>query len=231
MRIVVFGAAGSTGRVLVEQALAAGHQVVAAARRPERVQPRAGLTVIQADVGDADAVSTAVAGSDAVISVVGGTPSRKSVSVYSTAAGSIIGAMHEHGVKRLLVVSSVILEPGWRPSNAFFFNNVLDPLVNRVMARTTHDDMRRMERLVRDSGLDWTIVRPSGLFDNHATTAYEVQEDQADGLFTAREDLAASMLAQVDSNAFVGRAMAVITTQVRPNIAKLIWREAIMSKR
>ncbi|QNE17267.1 SDR family oxidoreductase [Kribbella qitaiheensis] len=230
MRIVVFGAAGSTGRELVEQALAAGHQVVAAVRRPEKVQPRAGLTVVQADVADPEAVRTAVAGSDAVFSVVGGKPSRQPVSLYSTSARNIIDAMHEYGVKRLMVVSSVILEPGWRPSNAFFFNNVIDPLVNRVMVRTTHDDMRRMEQLVRDSGLDWTIARPSGLFSNQAPTRYEVQEDQADGLFTAREDLAAAMLAQLTGDTFVRRAMAVITTAVKPNVAKLIWREAIMSK-
>jgi putative NADH-flavin reductase len=230
MRIVIFGAAGSTGRVLVEQALAAGHEVVAAVRHPQKIQPRPGLTVVRADVADEAAVRTAVAGSDAVFSVVGGKPTRSPVSLYSTAARSIIGAMHESGVKRLFVVSSVILEPGWRPSNAFFFNNVLDPLVNRVMARTTHDDMRRMEQLVRDSGLEWTIARPSGLFSNQAQTQYELHEDQADGLFTAREDLAASMLAQLTGDAYVQRAMAVITTEVKPNIAQLIWREAIMSK-
>lgn len=79
-------------------------------------------------------------------------------------------------------------------------------------------------------GLDWTIVRASGLFSNHERTQYEVQEDQADGLFTAREDLAASMLEQLDGDSFVRKAMAVITTQVRPRIAQVIWREAIMSK-
>jgi putative NADH-flavin reductase len=230
MRIVVFGAAGSTGRTLVEQGLAAGHEVVAAVRSPEKVEPRAGLTVVRADVADPDAVRTAVAGSDAVLSVVGGKPSRQPVSLYSTAARNIIEAMHEYGVRRLLMVSTVILEPGWRPSNAFFFNNVLDPLVNRVLARTTHDDMRRMEALVRESGLDWTLVRPSGLFSNKATTPYEVHEDQADGLFTAREDLAAAMLAQLTGDEFVRRAMAVITTAVKPNVARLIWQEAIMSK-
>lgn len=230
MRIVVFGAAGSTGRILVDQALAAGHQVVAAVRRPEKIQPQAGLTVVKADVGDPATVRTAIAGSDAVFSVVGGKPTRQPVDLYSTAARNIVDAMHEHGVKRLFVVSSVVLEPGWRPSNAFFFNNVLDPLVNRVMLRTSHDDMRRMEQLVRDSGLDWTIVRASGLFSNHQRTQYEVQEDQADGLFTAREDLAASMLEQLDGNRFVQKVMAVITTQVRPRIAQVIWREAIMSK-
>jgi hypothetical protein len=87
--------------------------------------------------------------------------------------------------------------------------------------------MRRMEALVRVSELDWTIARPSGLFDHPGVTRYQVAEDVADGLFTARADLAASMVAQLADDTFVRRAMAVITTEVRPSIAGLIWREAI----
>lgn len=87
-----------------------------------------------------------------------------------------------------------------------------------------------MEALLRDSGLDWTIARPSGLFDHPTTTRYHVAENVADGLFTARADLAASMVAQLTDDRFVRRAMAVITTEVRPSIAGLIWREAVAKK-
>jgi len=107
----------------------------------------------------------------------------------------------------------------------------MDPLVNRRLGRTAHEDMRRMEALVRDSDLDWTIVRPSGLFDHPTVTAYHLEENRPDGLFTARADLAASMLAQLADDHFVRRAMGVITTDVRPSILSLIWREAIAKKR
>jgi putative NAD(P)-binding protein len=90
--------------------------------------------------------------------------------------------------------------------------------------------MRRLEALVRDSDLDWTLVRPSGLFDHPAVTGYTVRRDVADGLFTARPDLAASMLAHLDDERFVRRAMAVITTDVRPSIAGLIWKEAVAKR-
>jgi hypothetical protein len=103
----------------------------------------------------------------------------------------------------------------------------MDPLVNRRLGRTAHQDMHRMKTIVRDSDLDWTIARPSGLFDHPAITDYHVAHDVADGLFTARADLAASMLAQLTDDSFVRRAMAVITTEVRPSILGLIWREAL----
>ncbi|MEE6263493.1 NAD(P)-dependent oxidoreductase [Plantactinospora sonchi] len=231
MRTVIFGASGPTGRQLTTQALAAGHEVTAVTRRPDAVQPRPGLTVVTADVTAPDAVERAVAGSDAVLSSLGVPLSPKPITVYSRGNTNIVAAMHRYGVKRLVTVSSSVLDPRWRPTGELFFNNVMDPLVNRRMGRTAHEDMRRMEAIVRDSDLDWTIARPSGLFDHPTVTRHRVEEDVADGLFTARSDLAASMLAQLTDDRFVRRAMAVITTEVRPSIAGLIWREAIARKK
>jgi len=231
MRIVVFGASGPTGRQFTEQAQAAGHQVTAVTRRPALLAARPGLTVAGADVADPVAVEAVVAGGDAVVSVLGVPFSRQPITVYSVGATNIIAAMHRHGVKRLVVVSSSVTDPDWHPSGAFFFNRVLDPFVNRVLGRTLHADMRRMEALVRASDLDWTIARPSGLFDAPGVTDYQLARDHADGLFTARSDLAASILAQLTDDRFVRQVMAVITTATRPSIAGLIWREAIKKKR
>ncbi|MEW2376467.1 NAD(P)H-binding protein [Micromonospora sp. NPDC047812] len=231
MRIVVFGATGPTGRQLTGQALAAGHEVTAVTRRAGSIQPRAGLTEVTADVGNPDAVERAVVGSDAVLSSLGVPLSPKPITVYSQGNANIVAAMQRHGVKRLVTVSSSVMDPTWRPTGEFFFNNVADPLVNRRMGRTAHEDMRRMEALVGNSDLDWTIARPSGLFDHPTVTRYHVSENVADGLFTARADLAASMVAQLSDDRFVRRAMAVITTEVRPSIVGLIWREAVAKKK
>jgi uncharacterized protein YbjT (DUF2867 family) len=230
MRIVVLGATGPTGRRLTDQALAAGHRVTAVARRPESLPPRAGLTAVAADAGDPEAVDAAVAGADAVLSALGARPGRRPVTVYSAGARNVITAMERHGVRRLLAISSSVNDPAWRPSGAFLFNHVLDPYVNRVIARTAHEDMRRMEALIRASGLDWTIVRPSGLFDTPAVTDYRLAENSADGVYTARADLAASMLRELTEDRFVRRAMGVVTTDVRPSLPRLIWTEAVRKK-
>ncbi|MET7372573.1 NAD(P)-dependent oxidoreductase [Micromonospora arida] len=231
MRTVVFGASGPTGRQLIEQALAAGHEVSAVSRRQGVVPTRPGLTVLTADAEDPDAVDRAVAGNDAVLSSLGVPPSRKQITVYSRGNANILAAMRRHKVKRLITVTSSVLDPTWRPTGEFFFNTVMDPLVNRRIARTAHEDMRRLEAILRDSELDWTIARPSGLFDHPTVTRYQVAENVADGLFTARADLAASMLAQLTDDRFVRRAMAVITTDIRPSIAGLVWREAVARKK
>jgi putative NADH-flavin reductase len=221
MRMVIFGATGPTGRQLTSQALAAGHAVVAVARS-SGLSPRPGLTVVTADVATSTSLDEALEGGEVVLSALGVRPSRRPISIYSQGVAAISAAMKRHGVKRLLTISSSVLDPRWRPSGEHLFNYVLDPLINRRVARTAHDDMRRMEAFLRDSDLDWTVMRPAGLFSYPSVTAYQVAPDVADGLFTARSDLAAAMLAQVADDRSVRRAMAVITTAVRPRFADLL---------
>ncbi|MFD5338061.1 NAD(P)-dependent oxidoreductase [Streptomyces hawaiiensis] len=231
MRIAVFGANGPTGRHLTDQALAAGHEVVAVTRRPGSLLPgRQGLAVAVADATDPAAVDAAIAGTDAVLSAVGARFSKETITTYSASATAITGAMTRHGIKRLLAISSSIADPNWRPTGAHFFNHVLDPLVNRRLGRTLHEDMRRMEAVIRQTDLDWTLVRPSGLFEHPVVTDYHAAETSADGVFTARADLAASMLRELEERRYVRTAMGVITTAVKPNIAKLIWHEGMKKK-
>ncbi|RYJ21808.1 flavin reductase [Streptomyces sp. L-9-10] len=230
MRIAVFGANGPTGRHLTGQALAAGHEVVAVTRRPGSLPARAGLTVAVADATDPAAVDAAIGGTDAVLSALGARFSKETVTTYSASATAITGAMARHGITRLLTVSSSIADPNWRPTGAHFFNHVLDPLVNRRLGRTLHEDMRRMEGVIRRTDLDWTLVRPSGLFEHSAITDYRTAETSADGVFTARVDLAASMLRELEEERYSRTAMGVITTAVKPNIAKLIWNEGVKKR-
>ncbi|MDQ0745792.1 putative NADH-flavin reductase [Streptomyces africanus] len=230
MRVAVFGANGPTGRHLTDQALAAGHEVVAVTRRPGSLPARPGLTVAVADATDPAAVDAALGGTDAVLSALGSRFSKETITTYSASATAITGAMARHGIKRLLTVSSSIADPDWRPTGAHFFNHVLDPLVNRRLGHTLHEDMRRMETVIRQTNLDWTLVRPSGLFEHPTVTDYHTAATSADGVFTARVDLAASMLRELEERRYICTAMGVITTTVKPNIAKLIWNEGVKKK-
>ena len=231
MRIVIFGANGQTGRLLTEQALAAGHDVAAVTRRPaEFPVTHDRLTVVEADVRDASAVDRTIEGADVVLSALGVPFTRKQITVYSEGAGNIVGAMSRHGVKRLIVVSSSATEPHHHANGGFLLNRVLQPLVTATIGKTTYADMGRMEDLVRGSDLEWTIMRPSGLFDASGVTAYELREDQAPGIFTSRAGLAASMLAQATDTRFVRKAAAVTTSEGVPTLFKMMRQEALKKK-
>ncbi|WP_262286798.1 NAD(P)-dependent oxidoreductase [Micromonospora sp. MA102] len=228
MRITVFGANGPTGRLLTGQALAAGHQVAAVTRQPDSFPLHHDrLEVVGADVLDPVAVDAAVAKRDAVLSTLGVPAGKEPISTYSRGVANIVAAMERHRVRRLVVVSSSGVAPRSYSDGGFLFNRVLLPYVTRVLGRTLYDDMRRMETLVRASDLDWTIVRPSGLYHLPSPTDYTLVEGHADGRFTARVDLAASMLALLDDDRRLRTTVSVITTIDNPTLPQWIRREAL----
>ena len=228
MHITIFGANGPTGRLLTGQALDAGHRVIAVTRHPDTFPlHHAALTLAQADVYNRAATAAVVRGSDAVLSTLGVPYSRRPISVYSTGVANIVASMGEHGVKRLVVVSSSATEPHIHADGGFLLNRVLQPLIVATIGKTMYADMLRMEQLVRETDLDWTVMRPSGLFDIPEPTAYRLDEDQAPGVYTARVDLAASMLDQLTDDRFVRKVVAVTTTAVKPSLWSLIRKEAL----
>jgi putative NADH-flavin reductase len=228
MRTVIFGANGLTGRVLTQQALAAGHDVAAVTRRAAEFPMRHDrLRVIQGDVHDADTVERAVAGADAVLSTLGVPFARKPITLYGDGMRNIVTAMSRHGVKRVVAVTSSATYPHHHADGGFLMNRILQPIVVATIGKTTYADMRRMEQLLRDGDLEWTIMRPSGLFDAPTVSRYQLYEDQAPGIFTSRADLAASMLEQLTDSRFVRKAVAVNTIEGTPTLWQMMRREAV----
>jgi putative NADH-flavin reductase len=227
MRLTVFGANGGTGRVLVRQALDAGHEVTAVTRRPTEfpfTHPR--LVLAGADVHDNRAVTRTLDGSDAVLSSLGVPFTRKPITVYSDGVSVITEAMSRLGVKRIVVVSSTAVEPHHHAEGGFLLNRVMQPLVSRTIGKTTYADQRTMEGILRASDLDWTIIRSAGLFDAGHVSSYQVADGPLDGVFTSRDDLAACLLAQASDLRFVRKVIEVTTSDGVPTLLQMIRREA-----
>jgi putative NADH-flavin reductase len=228
MKIIVFGANGPTGRILTRMALAEDHQVVAFTRRPDSFPIQHPALHVQAgDIHDRAGVTKAIVGGDAVLSTVGVPFTKAPITVYSDGATNIIAGMRTAGIKRLVCVTSSAVDPHPEPLGGFFFTHVAEPYVTKVLGRTTYDDMRRMEAIVRGSDLAWTIVRPSGLFEAAEVTPYEIALDHIGHRFTSRTDLADCLLRQATDDQYARATLAVATTAIKPNMLKLIWREAI----
>ena len=227
MNIVVFGANGPTGRLLTQQALDAGHRVTALTRRSADFPlAHPSLTVVQGDVLDATDVDAVLEGQDVALSALGVPYGRTPVTVYSEGARNILSAMKRHGVRRFAGITSSATEPNPRPQGGFFFEKVLQPFVIGVLGRTVYQDMRRMEALVRASDIDWTIVRPSGLFDADAVSDYRAGEGHVDGTFTSRADLADLLLRQATDDTWARRIVAIATTENAPTMWEMMRKEA-----
>ncbi|WP_060887914.1 NAD(P)-dependent oxidoreductase [Streptomyces caniscabiei] len=228
MKIVIFGANGPTGRRTTRQALAEGHTVTAITRRPESFplsDPR--LRLAGADVLDPDAVRRAVAGQDAVISTLGASKSENPVRVYSRGIANVTRAMAEHGVPRLVCVTSVVLFGEEAPGESLLFRKVLEPLSVRFFGRNgVYDDQRRMEEIVSESDLLWTVVRPGGLFDADTVSDYQVSTARLPGRYTSRADLGNALLKQAVDDSHVREFIDVRTTQGVPSLRDVIRKEA-----
>ena len=148
----------------------------------------------------------------------------------STGARTILAAMHEHGVRRLVVFSSAMVNTR-QPTGSIVVRRIVQPLLRGVVGRTLYADMRAMEQVVLASGLDWTIIRPSGLCDTEGVTDYLIRENFDDHRFTARADVAAAMLAVLNRDQFVGAVAAVVSPSVNPGMLEVIRREALSKPR
>lgn len=227
MRITIFGANGRTGRLLTRQALDAGHEVFAAARRPDEfpVADRR-LTAIRSDVRDPASLPGAIGGSDAVVLILGTAMTLGGVDIYSTGARNVVDVMASTGPRRMVAVSSTAVThyPGrtGTPASLRFF----EPVLKSTIGRTTYADQRRMEQILADSGLDWTVVRPSGLFDLPEVTEYVAGQVDPVGAFTSRNDLAAYLLRLAESGG-PRAAVTISTVTGTPSIWELIKREAL----
>ncbi|GLY64260.1 NADH-flavin reductase [Amycolatopsis taiwanensis] len=207
--ITLFGATGGTGRQILQQACEAGHEVTAVVRDPARLDwthPR--LTVLRADVMDPTAIAPAIRGSAAVVSALGSRAGRVPTTVCADSATSIITAMRAEGVRRLVVLSAgVVTTDGDGPFSRF----LLKPILGKVLEHTAADK-RRMEEIVRASGLEWTIVRPARLTDQPASGTYRTAIDRnvRGGLRTSRADLADYVLRSLtDPAAPTGAAISI----------------------
>jgi uncharacterized protein YbjT (DUF2867 family) len=157
MNLVVLGATGRTGRLVVEQALTAGHTVTALVRTPEKLTAgHPNLHLVTGDATDTSAVSSALEGADAVISALGG---KGSVIADSTRA--IVAAARKTGVSRVVVLSTFAAERDRLNGGT--------RLLTRIGMGAMLKDKSAGEEMLRRSDLEWTIVYASMLSNGPAS--------------------------------------------------------------
>lgn len=203
-RILVLGATGGTGRAIVTQALAGGHDVTVLARSPERAGNLEGVKIVAGDARDERALRQALKGQDAVINALG-TPASpfREVTLLSTATRALVAAMKAEHVSRLVCITGMGAGDS-RGHGGFMFDNVIYPL----LLRKVYADKNRQEAIVRDSGLDWVLVRPSVLSNKPGGQRVRALTDLSDfhGGTIARSDVASFVLDQVRDDAWLHRA-------------------------
>jgi putative NADH-flavin reductase len=203
MNIIIFGAAGGTGRTLTEQALVEGYTVTGFVRNPDALKlQHPNLKMIKGDIFDPAGVEEAIAGQDVVFCALGVRPG-DTKPVCSVGTKNIIQGMQKQGVKRLIVQSSyavAALDGEWREVPWIV---LLLSLLRKE--RVKFMDHVRQEEFAHQSNLDWVIVRPARLTDTARTGVYRVGEHLFMGprARISRADVADFMLNQVYHDTYI----------------------------
>jgi putative NADH-flavin reductase len=219
MKLTIVAATGGIGRRLLEQAIGAGHDVTAVVRDPGRLSTPA--RVVRADLGgsDPDVLETAIAGADAVLSGLG-PRSRSDAGIASRGTRALVDAMSATNVRRLVVVSAapigVVPSPGrptpprHDPGDGFFMRHLFGRFALAAF-REHYADLALMEDILRNSVLDWTVVRPPRLTNGPATGHYRTAygRNLRGGWRVSRADVADLMLGVVDRPETFGQTLGI----------------------
>jgi putative NADH-flavin reductase len=206
MKIVVFGASGKTGSLLVHEALTSGHDVAAYVRRPESVKSdHPNLKVVAGYLNEKDKLRSVISGSDACISILGGASLTKHSPEIIEGINNIVSIMEEESVTRFIYLSSF----GAGDSRKYLPQPVRFLIADIILHVPLADHNTNESRIV-NSQLNWTIIRPGGLTNGAKTGKFKhgCEMTKIKGnLSISRSNVAAFLLDQVISNDYAKKSV------------------------
>jgi uncharacterized protein YbjT (DUF2867 family) len=204
MRILVLGATGGAGRLIVGEAVAKNHAVVALVRSKANAAGLIGAELVEGDARDEAALTRAITGCDAVISSLGTAISPfREVTLLSAATRALVGVMERQNIRRLVCITGMGAGDS-RGHGGFFYDWLFQPL----LLRRVYEDKDRQEEAIRASALDWVIVRPTLLNDEPARGRIRALTDLTGvhGGKIARADVASFVVQQLTVDTWLRKA-------------------------
>jgi putative NADH-flavin reductase len=206
MKIVVFGASGKTGSLLVEQALKEGHNVIAYVRSAGSIKSEnSNLEVVVGNLNEKDKLKKAITGADACISTLGGGSLTKHNPAIIEGIDFIVSIMEEAGVPRFIYMSSIGVG-----DSRYFMPQPIRFLVVDVMLRVPMADHHINEQRIAKSKLKWTVIRPGSLTDKSQTgnLKHGCEKTKLTGNASiSRANVAAFILSQLATNQYMNKSV------------------------
>lgn len=211
MKIAIFGASGFTGSAILNEAIRRSHNSSVLVRDTSRFpDPTHWLHVVNGDALDREAVARTIEGCDAVIQClgVGGKGNGKPTTLISEATRIIVEEMQRQGIRRLVALSNVGAGDS-RRFQPWIFRRFILPYFMQWL-KVIIDDKNRMEPIIMNSGLDWTIVRCPNIVDKAAKRKYRATLDgKGLRLTIALRDAAACVVDCLEDGAYMRQAPSI----------------------
>jgi uncharacterized protein YbjT (DUF2867 family) len=205
VNVLILGAGGKTGGLVVKSALAQKHEVTVLVRDATRFKGEAEVRVVVGDATHPADVRRAMQGQAAAIDVIGGTTPYKQTRLETTAVHNLIEAMRDEGAQRLIAVSMIGLGDSWSRA-PLWYRYLLMPTFLRGSSR----DKRALEQEVSASGLEYVIARPPVLTDGAPVGSVTILNGSGTGHSLTRADLANFLVEQLTSDTHLRQAVTVV---------------------
>lgn len=170
MNVLLFGATGGTGKEVLLQALEQGHILTAIVRNPAKIKIHSErLKIIQGDVLNKN-LDYAFADQDAIICCLGA-PATNAGTVRSEGIKNILTSMKRTGIDRLICQTSLGYDNSIQvlSCTSLLFRKIIVPFI----LKTTFNEHHLQELAIKESGSNWTIVRPGNLTNGKKTENYK----------------------------------------------------------
>lgn len=209
MKIFIVGGTGKTGRELIKQGLERGHSITALVRNPEKIKlNNPNLKIIKGNVLTPESFEEDLHEQDAVLSALGHKRFIIPTRILSKGTKNIINAMNKHNVKRFICITSLGVNDS-RFKLGLYYTLFTIPFILLFYFL----DKSRQERLIMNSDLDWTIIRPGQLTNGKKRTNYKHGLSVGNYILTkmiSRASVAHFMLNQLDDDIYLKKAPGII---------------------
>jgi putative NADH-flavin reductase len=208
MKLLIIGGTGGTGKELIKQALEQGHHLTALVRNPDKVRiAHPNLRLIKGNILDFDKVQEAAAGQDVVISALGHKKFIVKTTILSSGTKNIINAMEKRNVSRFICITSLGINDSRFKLGLYYTLFVIPFIVFFYFL-----DKSKQEKLIKNSKLSWTIIRPGQLTNGKKRGVYKHRSNAGNYIITktiSRSDIAHFMLTQLNDATYLRKAVGV----------------------
>jgi putative NADH-flavin reductase len=207
MKLLILGVTGETGKLIIEKALSRGHQVNAYARSPQKIDQELAqkINVFKGDLTDIAAIVNALDGVDTVISALGPAAGHSNDLPITKGYKVLIECMKEKNVNRLIALStsSCVDE-----NDKFSFTTSLAITMVKLMAKSSYNDIIESGKVIKDSGLDWTLYRV-GILTNGEETQVKTGYVGDTSLIISRKNIAKFCIDEAENNQFIRKSPTI----------------------
>lgn len=205
MNITVLGATGNTGKAIIKKALLNGHTVKAVVRDPQRMDIEDNnLEVVVGDVFKPETLTDILDNQDSVVIALGAGQALGKTTVRTDGTKAIVELIKKTSVKRIVAISAMGTGESWK------YLSLINKLFYMTLLKNSRIDHEGQESIIKKSGLDWTIIRPSGLTDGKTTYNYKVGEEIKSNKNTiSREDVANEVIISLEGGNHINQAVTI----------------------